>query len=40
MRQVFHISSYLLTNRQVANPRNAFANHSSADIKLSKDSII
>ena len=26
----------LLTNRQVVNLRNAFANHSSADIKLSK----
>ena len=26
----------LLTNRQVANLRKAFANHSSADIKLSK----
>ena len=26
----------LLTNRQVANIRNAFANHSSIDIKLSK----
>ena len=26
----------LLTNRQVANIRKAFANHSSADIKLSK----
>ena len=26
----------LLTNRQVANIRNAFANHLSADIKLSK----
>ena len=27
---------YLLTNRQVANIRKAFANHSSIDIKLSK----
>ena len=26
----------LLTNRQVANLRKAFANHSSTDIKLSK----
>ena len=26
----------LLTNRQVANLRKSFANHSSADIKLSK----
>ena len=26
----------LLTNRQVANIRKAFANHSSSDIKLSK----
>ena len=26
----------LLTNRQVSNLRNAFANHSSTDIKLSK----
>ena len=26
----------LLTNRQVANPRKAFANHLSTDIKLSK----
>ena len=26
----------LLTNRQVSNLRKAFANHSSADIKLSK----
>ena len=26
----------LLTNRQVANIRNVFANHSSTDIKLSK----
>ena len=26
----------LLTNRQVSNPRKAFANHLSADIKLSK----
>ena len=26
----------LLTNRQVSNLRNAFANHLSADIKLSK----
>ena len=26
----------LITNRQVTNPRNGFANHSSADIKLSK----
>ena len=26
----------LLTNRQVANVRKAFANHSSSDIKLSK----
>ena len=26
----------LLTNRQVANIRKAFANHSSTDIKLSK----
>ena len=26
----------LLTNRQVANIRKAFANHSSIDIKLSK----
>ena len=26
----------LLTNRQVSNPRKDFANHSSADIKLSK----
>ena len=26
----------LLTNRQVSNPCRAFANHSSADIKLSK----
>ena len=26
----------LLTNRQVANLRKAFANHSSADIKLTK----
>ena len=26
----------LFTNRQVTNPRNGFANHSSADIKLSK----
>ena len=26
----------LLTNRQVANIRKAFANHSSVDIKLSK----
>ena len=30
----------LLTNRQVANIRKAFANHSSTDIKLSKNSII
>ena len=27
----------LLTNRQVANPRKAFANHLSIDIKLSKN---
>ena len=27
---------FLLTNRQVANVRKAFANHSSTDIKLSK----
>ena len=27
---------YLLTNRQVANLRKAFANHTSTDIKLSK----
>ena len=26
----------LLTNRHVSNPRKAFANHSSADIRLSK----
>ena len=26
----------LLINRQVANPRKAFANHTSTDIKLSK----
>ena len=26
----------LLTNKQVSNPRKAFENHSSADIKLSK----
>ena len=26
----------LLTNRQIANLRKSFANHSSADIKLSK----
>ena len=34
-----HINSpheLLLTNRQVANIRKAFANHSSTDIKLSK----
>ena len=30
----------LLTNRQVANIRKAFANHPSTDIKLSKNSII
>ena len=30
----------LLTNRQVADIRKAFANHSSIDIKLSKNSII
>ena len=30
----------LSTNRQVANLRKVFANHSSADIKLSKNSII
>ena len=30
----------LLTNRQVSSLRKAFANHSSADIKLSKNSII
>ena len=29
----------LLTNRQVANLRKAFANHSSADIKLSKSQL-
>ena len=30
----------LLTNRQVANIRKAFAKHTSTDIKLSKNSII
>ena len=30
----------LLTNRQVANIRKAFAKHRSTDIKLSKNSII
>ena len=30
----------LLTNRQVENICKAFANHSSTDIKLSKNSII
>ena len=30
----------LLTNKQVSNLRKAFANHLSADIKLSKHSII
>ena len=30
----------LLTNRQVANLGKVFANYSSADIKLSKNSII
>ena len=30
----------LLTNRQVANLRKAFANHTSTDIKLSKNVII
>ena len=29
----------LLTNRQVANPRKAFANYLSTDIKLSKTQI-
>ena len=29
----------LLTNRQVANPRKAFANNLSTDIKLSKPQI-
>ena len=28
-----------LTNRQVSNPRKAFANHCSADIKLSKSQL-
>ena len=30
----------LLTNRQVTNLRKAFANHTSTDIKLSKNVII
>ena len=29
----------LLTNRQVANLRKAFANHTSTDIKLSKEQL-